>query len=83
VPQVPRTWGPGSLQVPAPFTGHEQGSKTAKNTPNEEAGCKLEEWKDFLKPYSPLDPEPGLGGILSLGSFLANASYFSKKISHS
>jgi hypothetical protein len=56
---------------------------SAANRPNEEAGCKPEEWKDFLKPYSPLDPGPGLGGILSLGLFLANASYFSKKISHS
>jgi hypothetical protein len=52
-------------------------------TPNEEADCKLEEWKDFLKPYSPLDPEPGLGGILSLGSFPANATSFLNKIRYS
>jgi hypothetical protein len=49
---------------------------------NEEADCRLEEWKDFLRPYSPLDPEPGLGGILSVGLFPANASYFLYKISY-
>jgi hypothetical protein len=46
---------------------------------NREAGCSPEEWKDFLRSYSPLDPEPGLGGILSLGLCSANASYFSRK----
>jgi hypothetical protein len=49
---------------------------SAANRPNEEAGCKPEEWKDFLKPYCPLDPEPGLGDILSLGLLLANATSF-------
>jgi hypothetical protein len=41
---------------------------------NEEAGCKPEEWKDFLSPYSPPDPGPGLGGILSLGLFCSKSS---------
>jgi hypothetical protein len=50
---------------------------------NEEADCRLEEWKDFLRPYSPLDPEPGLGGILSLGLLPANASSFLKKMAYS
>jgi hypothetical protein len=39
-------------------------------------------WMQYLTPNRPPDPGPGLGGILSLGLFLANASYFSKKISH-
>ena len=47
---------------------------------NEEAGHRSEEWKDFLKPYGPLDPEPGLGGILSVGFFHANATSFSMNI---
>jgi hypothetical protein len=50
---------------------------------NEEAGCRLEEWKDFLRPHSPLDPEPGLGGILSVGLLQTIASSFSNKISSS
>jgi hypothetical protein len=40
-----------------------------KSALNEEAGCKPEEWKDFLWPYSPPDPGTGLGGIFSLGWF--------------
>jgi hypothetical protein len=32
---------------------------------------------------SPLDPEPGLGGILSLGLFRPKASLFLKKIAES
>jgi hypothetical protein len=55
-----------------------------QNSPeNEEADCRLEEWKDFLRPYSPLDPEPGLGGILSVGLLPANASSFLKKMAYS
>jgi len=50
---------------------------------NEEAGRRLEEWKDFLRPYSPLDPEPGLGGILSLGLLPAIASSFLNKMAYS
>ena len=58
----------------------EERQKSIRNPPqNEEADCKLEEWKDFLKPYSPLDPEPGLGGILSLGLFSSKSSSFLTK----
>jgi hypothetical protein len=55
-------------------------SESKKSPQNEEAGRRPEEWKDFLKPYCPLDPEPGLGGILSLGFFPANATSFLDKV---
>ncbi len=42
----------------------------------------LEEWKDFLRPCSPLDPEAGLGGNLSVGLLGSKASSFLNKISN-
>ena len=53
---------------------------TPKAPKNEEAGRRSEEWKDFLKPYCPLDPEPGLGGILSVGLLQTIASSFLDKM---